>query len=175
MYLDTFQARLLATGLPVVPCPARLQIAFENMMKALTRPSKPAAPPTIRRAFTKEIQNRGRNGGLNPRGREAGVLVQGAPRQTRVCAGPDENLPNTRFKRRSTFEAGPASRAPDRRGAAEISIAAVDTRPASPLLLYSCRESESASEFSGESLTSSAQVTHVTRFPCAGAIEPRMC
>lgn len=48
MYLDTFQARLLATGLPVVPCPARLQIAFENMMKALTRPSKPAAPPTIR-------------------------------------------------------------------------------------------------------------------------------
>lgn len=44
VYLDTFQARLL-TGLPVVLCPARLQSAFENMMKALTRPSKPPPPP----------------------------------------------------------------------------------------------------------------------------------
>lgn len=65
VYLDTFQARLL-TGLPVVLCPARLQSAFENMMKALTRPSKPP-PPSSARAFTKEIQNRGRNGGLNLR------------------------------------------------------------------------------------------------------------
>lgn len=88
MYLDTFQARHLATGLPVVPCPARLQIAFENMMKALTRPSKPAVPPappphppgrSQRKYRTADGMEVSTCGARDTKGRGAGVLVAGSP------------------------------------------------------------------------------------------------
>lgn len=165
MYLDTVQARLLATGLPVLLCPARLRIAFENMMKALTRPSKPAVPP-IRPGIHKGNTEPWTEWRSQPaeretqRGGRAGVLVQGALRQTRACAGPDENLPNTHFKCRSAFE---ASRRDAPRPGAELQRLASLPWIRGPLPSFcipaangrSCR-SESASEFSGEPLTSSS-------------------
>lgn len=101
MFLDTFQARLLAPGLPVVLRPARPQEhdeGFDPAFKARRPPPPHPSQRSQRKYRTVDGMEVSTCGARDTKGRKAGVPVRGALRQTRVCAGPDENVPNTRLK-----------------------------------------------------------------------------